>query len=173
MMTPEEIEEAIKTITDDLRTVDKILKARGMGVDMVPAFRCGHSGLWLPVDYIKEWGRLYGIGLGPSPVSEVLDTEYDIPPPDITPEIRDISQIMHPVGNSKAQVDFDLVQRDVYEANRAICAIDDPYMVKRGMLVRGKQLKNPRGRLRTMEVMWEKVKTRASETEVALAGRFY
>lgn len=152
----EGLEQILAGFTSDLSTIDKILKAAKMGVEMEPVFQCGHSGLYFPRDYLNQWGRKYGIGLGPTPCSECLDTEYELDPPPITPQIRDISQIAHPVYVTKAQVDFDLVEVNHFRSNRLICAIDDPFMEKRAMLVRGKQLLNPRGKLHTMQAAWER-----------------
>lgn len=155
-MTPEEMEVQLKAVTDSLQIIDKVIKAAGLGVDMVPVFQCSHSGLYYPLWVVKEWGVRFGVGLGPDPCSECLDSEYEIAPPDITPQIRDILQIMHPVRVTKAQLDLDLVEASVYKSKQAILAIDDPWMEKRAMIVRGKQLLNARGRLRTMQAAWEK-----------------
>jgi len=150
-----ELLENVKSLTDHMKMVDEVFKQLRVGRNMVLAFQCGHSGLYLPGDYVKNWGRGYGIGLGPTPVSEVLDTDYMTAPPAITPEIQDISQIMHPVGNSLAQVDYMLVDQDAFEENSAVLHKDDPHMRLRARIVRDKQLQNPRGRLRIMQMNWE------------------
>jgi len=117
--------------------------------------------LFYPGDYAKNYGRKYGIGLGPDPVSECLDSEYDTAPPAITPEIRRIEQIMFPVRNSKAQLDLMLVSPEEYAANRAILAIDDPRMEARATLVRAKQLKNPAGGpLVALTTEWNRIQGR-------------
>ncbi|MEK6283952.1 MAG: hypothetical protein AABN95_26675 [Acidobacteriota bacterium] len=154
MKSLEEVELDLKAVTSRLTLIDEIIKASKLGRDMRMVFRCNHSGLHLPSDYIKEWGTLYGIGLGPDPVSEVLDTDYNVDPPAITPAIRSIEQIMHPVGNVRVQVDMDLVSAD--DLNLAILVKDDPYMIERARIVRGKQLINPKGRLRVMQAAWER-----------------
>lgn len=147
----EELESQLLSVTDQVgRLMDKMSRT-----GFVPAFQCGHSGLYLPGDYLKNWGRLYGIGLGPNPVSEVLDTDYDIAPPDITPEIRRIEQIMHPVGPCMTQVDFLLVDPEEFKASRAVLAHEDEQMEERARIVRARQLINPRGRLRVMQAKWE------------------
>lgn len=70
-------------------------------------FRCSHSGLLLPPDYAKEWGRKYGVGLGPNVVSECVDTHYWRDPPHWSQRgIRSVEQIMHPVCPTYAQVDL-------------------------------------------------------------------
>jgi len=146
----------VKSITDRLDLVDEVFKQLRVGRNMVLVFQCGHSGLYLPGDYVKNWGRGYGIGLGPHPVSEVLDTDYHTDPPAITPEIQSIEQIMHPVGNSMAQVDYMLVEESVAKANMAVLASADPHMRARAGIVRRKQLDNPKSRLRNMAVAWER-----------------
>jgi len=103
------------------------------------AFRCRHSGLYYPPDYAKEWGRKYGIGLGPHPVSEILDTNYNAKI--ATCEV-DPSRTMFPVGVTKGQLDFVMVTHEEYNANKAILAIDDPRMEKRAKIVQEKQKKN-------------------------------
>lgn len=156
--TMEELEEIVGQITSSKKLLDKLTAAARAGQELVAAFRCGASGMYFPADYIKEWGRLYGVGLGPHPCSESLQTEYELPPPPITPDIREIEQIMHPVGNSMAQVDLMDVPAAVYELNRLIPAKDDPHMVRRARVVRAKQLVNPRGRLRNMQAAWSREK---------------
>lgn len=145
------IESQLRSVTDDIgRLMDRVLQK-----GFIPAFRCSHSLLWLPGDYVKEYGRLYGIGLGPNPVSEVFDTDYGTPPPAITPDIQTIEQIMHPAGPCFAQVDFQLVAPEEFEAGKAILASEDPRVTKRAAILRAKQLKNPRGRLRALQAKWE------------------
>lgn len=146
----DDIEAALKATTDKVGgLMDMVLQK-----DYVPAFVCNHSGLLLPGDYVKEWGRLYGIGYGPDPVSEVLDSDYDTDPPAITPAIRRIEQIMHPVGVCFAQVDRTMVHPSVFMTSKAIMEHEDMEMEARASIVREKQLKNIRGRLRTMQAAW-------------------
>lgn len=120
------------------------------------AYRCAASGCYYPADYISEWGRKYGHGLGPDPVSETWQSEYSLPPPAITPDIRDINQIMHPCVVSRAQLDLVDVSEQEYNANRAITQSEDPYGTQRAEIVRKKQLENTRGRLRSMQAAWER-----------------
>lgn len=145
----------VKSLTDRMTLVDEVMKQQGQGRDMVVAFRCGHSELLFPGDYLREWGRLYGIGLGPHPVSEVLDTDYHTDPPAITPEIESIEQIMHPVGVSFAQVDHVLVTKKAFEAGKAILTKDDPFMRSRARIVRAKQLVHPRSKLRLLQTAFD------------------
>lgn len=158
-MTKEE-EEAllanVKSLTDHKTMVDEVFKQMRVGRNMILVFQCGHSGLYLPGDYVKNWGRAYGVGLGPNPVSEVLDTDYHTDPPAITPEIQSIEQIMHPIGNSLAQVDYMLVEETAAADSMAVLAAADPYMRRRAAIVRGKQMVNPRSRLRNMAVAWDR-----------------
>jgi len=152
-MTPKQFaqfEADLRAVTDKVGLLMDKVAQKGF----VPAFVCNHSGLLLPGDYVKQWGRKYGIGQGPSPVSEVLDTDYDTDPPEITKSIRSIDQIMHPVGPCFAQVDLLLVDPQEFAAKAAILDRDDEGMFKRCTIVRAKQLENPRGRLRTMQTKW-------------------
>lgn len=88
-------------------------------------FRCSRTGMLFPSNYIEDWGRLYGIGLGPTPVSEALVNDYHRKP------VTDGDPIMHPLSVCRAQVDFVEVSDDEYAANSAILAIDDPRMSTR------------------------------------------
>lgn len=160
MITPEqfaELESQLRAVTDRVGGLIDLVEQKGF----IPAFVCNHSGLFLPGDYVKEWGRKYGIGQGPSPVSEVLDTDYDTDAPEITPQIRSIDQIMHPVGPCFAQVDLLMVHPKQFEKQAAILAMDDEGMYARCRIVRARQLVNPRGRLRTMQTKWESLGRKA------------
>lgn len=141
----------VKSLTDHMTMVDEVFKSAKLGREMVLAFQCGHSGMYFPGDYVRQWGREYGIGLGPHPVSETLDTDYYTPPARITPDVRSIEQIMHPVGVTCAQVDYTLVAKDAYDLNLLIPANNDPYMVERAKIIRAKQLVNPLSQLRHFE----------------------
>ena len=147
--------EAVKAITDRLNIVDEVFRQARLGVDMRLVFMCGASGLYYPQDYAKEWGRLYGIGLGPDVCSESLQSLYEVAPPAITPEIRRIEQIMHPVAVCKAQMDAVLVDARALEGRTAVLDSEDRQMEARATIVRNKQLANPRGRLRNMVAAWE------------------
>lgn len=103
----------------------------------VKAYRCSHSGGYYPEDYIKEWGRKYGIGLGSVPVSECLDTDYHTKLDTSVPS----SMLMHSVGVTRAQLDFCEVDEEEYKANLLIPAIEDPSYQKRKEIIREKQLK--------------------------------
>lgn len=148
--TLEQMEAELYSVTDQVGKLMDLVMQKGF----IPAFRCGHSGLWLPGDYVKEWGRKYGIGLGPTPVSEVLDSLYEIAPPAITPDIRRIEQVMHPVQVSMAQVDFDMVAPVDVQAASAIMECEDPAMEKRAAIVYQRQLMNPNSRVPLMRSSW-------------------
>jgi hypothetical protein len=152
----EEIElvENVKSITDRLNIVDEILKAARLGRNMVMAFVCGESGLLYPADYVKNWGKLYGIGLGPSPVSESLQSEYDVAPPALTSEIQTLEQIMHPLRSSCAQMDTALVDAASFASQSAVLVLGDEKMRKRAPILYAKQINNPRGRLGVTRAAW-------------------
>lgn len=139
----DEIESQLKTATDNIGRLMDLVTKKGM----VPAFRCGHSGLYFPGDYLKEWGRKYGIGLGPTPVSEVLDSRYDCAPPKVTANIRSLDQIMHPLAHTFAQVDMELVLPEQLDAKAAVTMQADPYLQQRARIVLQKQLVNPKSRI--------------------------
>jgi len=89
-----------------------------------------------PADYVEEWGRKYGIGLGPVPVSEALTNQYDQP----IAESDDFDRTMHPVGNCLSQIDCVDVTDEDYERDKAILAIDDVKLNHRGSIMRDLQL---------------------------------
>lgn len=97
------------------------------------AFRCSRTGVLFPADYIEEWGRKYGIGLGPEPVSEALVNDY-------YREVVGDHSGMHGLSVCKSQVDLVEVSEDEFRANEAILDIDDPKMKVRAELMRSKQL---------------------------------
>lgn len=115
---------------------------------LTPVFRCSHSGLYFPVDYLKEWGRKYGIGLGSDPVSEILDTDY-LTPLDLRAEVP-IESIMHPVQHCCAQVD--LYMADAAELEEyfvpTVYALNDQKMRVRAEIILERQWHNPRSQLR-------------------------
>lgn len=98
------------------------------------AFRCSRTGLFFPGDYVEEWGRRYGIGLGPTPISEALVNDYH------RKVCEDGEEPMHPVGVCHSQVDLVDVSEEEFNANRAILAIDDVKMNRRSEIMRGRQI---------------------------------
>lgn len=101
------------------------------------AFQCLHSGLYFPADYYKNWGITYGIGLGPEPVSEILDTTYHLPKAEAFQPGSEI--FMHPMGITHGTVQMVEISEEEYEKNKAICHHEDRDMVKRTTIVIEKQ----------------------------------
>lgn len=151
----------VKSLTDKLDIVDKVFAAARIGVEMVMVFQCGESGLFFPGNFVREWGREWGDGLGPHPVSETLQTSYDVAPPMVDKWITSIEQIMHPVRNCYAQVDMLLVEASVAAANMAVPMKGDELMRRRAPILYAKQLANPASKisrfrgLSLTEVDWE------------------
>lgn len=148
------LEGNFRAVTDQVGRLMDIVLQKGFE----PAFRCAHSGLLLPGNFVKDWGREFGVGYGPSPVSEILDTDYSVPPPAITPDIRRIEQIMHPVRVCGAQVDLVMVSPEEFEAKAAILDSRDPGMERRASIVRAKQMQNPQSRLPNVYAAWERAR---------------
>lgn len=141
--TAEELVENLKTITDQHKLTDAIVSG-----EKVIRFRCSGSGLFFPADYLKEWGRKYGHGLGASPVSECLETDW-YQECAIPKNMRSVSQIMYPVKQGGHQVDAFILSKEASEqVNMAIKFTDDPFGALRAKIIRDKQLNNPNGRLK-------------------------
>jgi hypothetical protein len=123
----------------------------------VKAYRCSHSGMYLPSDYTKEWGRKYGIGHGDRPVSECLNTEYLFPVcvPGEGSGIPDYDRAMHPVGVTHAEIHYAEVDEAEYDANRLILIKDDPTMAKRVAAMMPKQLAHPKSKIRGLRALKE------------------
>jgi len=166
------LDASIKAVTDSSKVHDAILAANNLGVDAVPVFHCNHSGLWFPADYVASWGVDYGVGLGPDPVSEVLNSDYQTAPATPTADTEDITQLMHPVGNVRVQVDMILVPKALtgsLDANgnwvpsdrMAILAKDDMKMKQRIAIIFQNQLANPKSKLPQLKVMWASIKNPA------------
>lgn len=98
------------------------------------AFRCSRTGLYFPEDYVEEWGKKYGHGLGPDPVSECLVNDYH------HPVNHKNSPPMHPVSVCKAQVDLVDVSEEEFNSHRAIIAKDDPQLVRLSKIMRDRQM---------------------------------
>lgn len=149
-MTEQEEQELlanVKSITDRMTIVDTILKRARMGENMSMVFQCGESGLYYPADYVRNWGKDWGDGLGPHPVSESLQTSYDVAPPEIDRYITSITQIMHPVRNCTAQVDMILVEDEHAAGNMAVAMKGDELMKVRAPILYSKQLANPASKI--------------------------
>lgn len=122
-------------------------------------FRCARTGVMYPEDYVEEWGRKYGIGLGPTPISEALINQYHI---DVA-ESKNSRRSMHPVGVCRAQLDHVTVPQSEFDAHKAILAVDDPDMNTRGTLMREKQLRKSN----KMRMMFQE-EVKALEAEEAI-----
>jgi len=149
-----ELEEAklladVKSITDHMKMVDQVFKAKGLGRNLTVAFRCNHSGLYFPGDYLREWGRKFGIGLGGVPVSECLDTDYysSLPEFGSLNGVSNPDQIAYPVRVSFASLDHELIDESHLITNGLIPAIEDLRMEKRMKIIIPKQLSNIRSNL--------------------------
>lgn len=148
--TMEELESELKTVTDKIGgLIDRI-----NGEGLVPAFRCGHSQLLYPGNYLKEWGKLYGIGQGPLPVSEALDSDYDTAPAKLDSSVKSITQIMHGLSVTGAQMDFLLVTQEEFDARPTVLATEDPDYEARCEIILPKQLAKS-GTLKALYAQWE------------------
>lgn len=103
-------------------------------------YRCARTGMYYPDDYVEQWGRKYGIGLGPKPVSEALVSSYhmSIAIPDGAAE-----KAMHPLECCQAQMDYvdKIPAMDIQGGkDQTILACNDPDMRIRADLMRDKQL---------------------------------
>lgn len=101
------------------------------------AFQCLHSGLYFPPDYYKMWGIKYGIGLGPEPVSEIMDTAYHLPKAEAFQPGSEIT--MHPMGITHGTVQMVEITEAEYDANCAVCSHEDQDYVKRTKIIVEKQ----------------------------------
>jgi len=102
------------------------------------AFRCSRTGLLYPADYVEEWGRKYGIGLGPVPLSEAVVNDYH------RKVVGKSDNAMHPLSVAAAQVDLCEVTPEEFEENRAILHIEDDGYRTRAPLMRAKQFQKSR-----------------------------
>jgi len=100
------------------------------------AFKCLRTGVLFPEDYYEEWGRKYGIGLGPKPVSEALVNLYTQKKAGVE------GKEMYPVGNCHASVQLVTVTEKEWDENAAVLMLDDPGMSKRGIIMRERQVAN-------------------------------
>jgi hypothetical protein len=110
---------------------------------MVRAVRCNSCGLVYPEDYFQEWGRKYGIGLGPAPVCEGLQSDYGTKPKPPNQDFDTVDQVMHPVHVCKGTLSVVDIPSTEAKDNRAILAIGDRSMSKRIAIIREKQAGSP------------------------------
>lgn len=150
----DKLEQSLLAATDQIGGLIDQVNQKGF----VPVFRCAHSGLLLPGDYVKDWGGLYGVGYGPDPVSEVLDSNYSVLPPMPSAQTRldSIDQLMHPVGPCMAQVDLIMVSPEEAEAKAAVLSYADRKYNKRRVIMIDRQLKNPRGKVAMYRAAFQK-----------------
>lgn len=97
-------------------------------------YRCSRTGLYFPANYIEEWGKTYGVGLGPVPVSEALVNDYHLP------VVEQGIMPMHPVGYCGAAIHAIDVSQEEYDAHVAVLQIDDANMALRAQIMRDRQL---------------------------------
>lgn len=146
MLTPEQIEQALQTITDRQDKLDALVSGK-----VVLGFRCRHSGLIYPTDYASEWGRKYGLALGKDVVSECLDSLYHEKPV-LPSQARMPEDVMYPVGVTKAQVDPVFIASPEYvQEKKPVIDMEDKHMSQRIVIIRQKQLQNPKSKLLIMQ----------------------
>lgn len=137
------LEENLKSITDRIDMLDPLIQGKSHMY-----FRCLHSGKYYPSDFIKEWGKKYGIGLGGDPRSECLDSDYDTTPS--LDNIISLEQIMHPCKVSGAPLDVVFLSKEAPKSDLLIPAYIDKRGKERGKIMRLNQLKNPRNRIKAI-----------------------
>jgi hypothetical protein len=101
------------------------------------AFQCQHSDLLLPGDWVKEWGRKYGHGLGPVPVSPCLDSQYHCTMGEAHEPNSGV--MMHPVGYTYAGIQEVDVTKEEFAKRAMILHEDDRQMTKRVKVILEKQ----------------------------------
>jgi hypothetical protein len=94
-----------------------------------------------PADYVEQWGRKYGIGLGSVPVSEALVNAYE---QGIGRHPTDSTKTGFPVATCRAQVDLVEYPEDKPpDASLiAVVALNDPTMEKRYPMMVKRQLEH-------------------------------
>lgn len=153
---------SVKAVTDSNASIDAVIKAARIGAPKVIAFRCTHSGMFMPSDYAKEWGTKYGHGLGTQVVSESLNSQYFVEPSQ--PErAKNLVQLMHPVEVSQAQMDYVVIDAEEYKANRLVPAIDDSDLNIRIPLLYKKQLAKKGSRLSLLSAQFSMAKGPVTE----------
>lgn len=131
-----EIETNLQSVTDSTAQLDALVTGKAHMY-----FVCLHSGKYFPANYVKEWGRLYGVGLGRDVVSECLDSQYEVVPS--LHNIRSLKQIMHPVVASRAPLDVIYLPEPAPESELLIPAYQDKFGDARAEIIRANQLNNP------------------------------
>jgi len=150
-----ENKEAGQTREEILKELKDITEANGLaeslsGNKLVMVFQCNGTGLYFPSDYIEEWGRKYGHGLGKTVVSECLETAWgqDLAVPK---NLRRPEQIMYPLKQGNHGITAVMVTPEEAKGlDYAILMIDDPFGDDRTKIIRDKQMKNKNGLLKAM-----------------------
>lgn len=110
------------------------------------AYKCASTGLLFPADYIEQWGRKYGIGLGPVPCSEAWESNYEMPVSSAPRDIQNGNQIGHSIRVCGLPVFPVEVTEQEFQAGKAILNSEDPNGRKRWDIIRAIQDSNPRSR---------------------------
>ena len=149
-MNAKEIEANLKAITDRLDHLDPLVTGKEFLF-----FRCSHSGKFFPGDYVKEWGRRYGVGIGGEVRSEALDTMYEVDPM-LHKSLRSIKQIMHPCKVSGAPVIPVFLAKIPARKDLLIPEFEDKYGDARAEILLSYQMKNKRSKIRLYQTMYAK-----------------
>jgi len=140
-----DVEKSLKSVTDSLKHLDALIKGEKRQL-----FRCVGTGLYFPPNYIEEWGRLFGIGYGPKPVSECLETNWHQKVPEFD-DIKYVEQVMCPVGIAYHPIDNVIIDKNESDkGTMAVLVINDQAMVRRAGIIRNKQMNHKNGRLRAL-----------------------
>jgi hypothetical protein len=110
------------------------------------AYQCSSTGLYYPADYFEQWGRKYGVGLGPVPCSEAWESCYETAPAKGGRDIQSADQLGHGIRVCGAPMFPVNVTEDEYAAGKAVLHSEDPTGKNRWAIVRAIQDKNPRSR---------------------------
>lgn len=103
------------------------------------AYRCRHSGMYVPEDWVKDWGRHPGThGLGPTPISPCHDSQ------EYQPKAEDFAkELMHPTGLAHAELDWVDITPEEFESKKLILPNEDNGNMRVVTLMKAKQ-KNKR-----------------------------
>lgn len=101
---------------------------------MALVYVCARTNIVFPPDYVEEWGRKYGHGFGPVPISEGLVNDYWLP------VVGSGDNAMHPLSVCRSQVDRIKMSEEEFAETAAILQIDDQKMINRAELMKLKQI---------------------------------
>lgn len=110
------------------------------------AYQCASTGLYYPEDYFEQWGRKYGHGLGPNPVSEAWESMYEQAPSPAPRDLQSADQIGHGIRVCCAPMFPVEISAEEYKSGKAILQAEDPTGRARWNIVRAIQDKNPRSK---------------------------